>query len=94
MISLCDDIIIFTINLFSVDQRDKPEVDNGELPSDSNLHRQSLMQMLGLSVPRMASAATQTGASARRSASTQTELFGGTSSSSSSESSARSSARE
>lgn len=55
---------------FRFDQIEKPEVND---LSDTNPIRRNLMQMLGLTVPRMMSTATQTSLNLRRSASTQTE---------------------
>jgi len=66
---------------FRFDQIEKPEVND---MSESNPIRRNLMQMLGLTVPRMMSTATQTSLNLRRSASTQTEQNSHSASSSSS----------
>jgi hypothetical protein len=57
-----------------LNQHEKPDAGSDELASDGNPVRQSLMQMLGLTVPRTVTTATQTGAAnVQRSASTQTD---------------------
>lgn len=66
MFKLCH----YGLTYFRFDQVEKPEVND---LSDTNPIRRNLMQMLGLTVPRMMSTATQTSLNLRRSASTQTE---------------------